>query len=89
MYDSKKARMDAARARFDRQASEGSPDLYQTAKEYLEILSDFIRTFNDGPGADPRLMALDTTGELRRMEEQAEWAEDERRRVRRVLAECR
>jgi hypothetical protein len=87
MYEAKKAQIDVLRTRFERQAAEHSPDLQRTATEYLDVLSDFVTTFNEGAGADPRLMGLDTTGELNRIEEQAAWAEQERRRVRKVITE--
>ena len=89
MYDAEKAKIEEARARFERQAAEQSPALRRTAREYLDVLTDFLTTFNEGPGGDPRLLGLDTTGELKRIEERASWAEEERRRVRRILAEGR
>ena len=39
-----------------------------TAREYLDVLKEFLSSFNDGPGGDHRLMGLDTTGELDRVE---------------------
>jgi hypothetical protein len=87
MYDVKRARIDQLQNRYRRQSTQRSPDLRQTAEEYVDALSDYIDTFNSGPGADSRLMGLDTTGELARMEEHAAWAELERRDVRRVLSE--
>lgn len=87
MYDSKKAKIEEVRDRFEKQLSEGSPKIRATGSEYLDVLSDFVDTFNNGPGADPRLLRIDTTGELKRMEEQAAWADDERRRVRRILGD--
>ncbi len=87
MYDSKKAEIEARRILFERQAELRSPVLQKVANDYLEALSDFVTTFNEGPGSDPRLMGLDTTGELNRIEEYAAWAEDELRRVRGILAQ--
>ena len=87
MYDAERARIQEVRTRFEREVAEHSPTTLTTAREYLDALTQFLTTFNEGPGGDPRLLGLDTTGELSRLEEQARWAEEERGRVRRILAE--
>jgi|GEM_PF-2186426 len=87
MYDAQKARIDQARDRFDREVSARSPELRRTACEYLGVLSEFIRTFNDGPAADPAIVHVDTTGQLRQAEDLVVWAEQERQRVRTTLSD--
>jgi hypothetical protein len=85
MYDSKRAEIDAMRIRFEREVEDRSSGARSTGTEYLRVLSDFIDIFESGAGADERLRGLDTTGELQRLEDQSEWAERERHRVRRML----
>ena len=87
MYDRRRAEIDAMRARFDREVADRQPGARATAEEYLDMLTDLIDTVESGPVADPRIADLDTTGELNRVEEFEEWAEKERHRVRRALAE--
>ncbi|MBW3628182.1 MAG: hypothetical protein KY464_02685 [Gemmatimonadetes bacterium] len=77
------------RARFDREVAEHLPSARQTAEEYLGLLTDLISTVEEGPVADPQLAGLDTTGSLKEAEELEAWAETERHRVRRALAEIR
>jgi len=86
MYDSKIDAIDRLRSRFERDAAARPAQFQTSAKEYVEALSDFVDVFNHGPGADARLMGLDTTGTLDRVEEYAAWAEEERRRVRKLMA---
>lgn len=86
MYDAKRARIDTLKARVERQATERSPEYRRTAEEYVAALTDFVDTVNHGPGADPRLLGLDTTGELTRLQERAAWAEEELRRIRSSLS---
>jgi len=87
MYDAERARLEDLRARFDGAAAERAPDTRAVADEYLEALTQFIRSFDSGPAADPAVAHLDTTGQLGRAEELEEWAEGERHRVRRALAD--
>ena len=85
MYDAEKARLEEMRARFDRAAAERAPDTRRIADEYLAALTEFIRSFDDGPAADPVVAQEDTTGQLGRLEDFEAWAEAERHRVRRAL----
>jgi hypothetical protein len=89
MYEAKKDRIDRLHTRFDREVADRDPMARRTGQEYLEALSDFIRTYDDGPAGDPKVAGVDTTGELTRVEEQAAWAEQERHRVRRALNDVR
>ena len=77
------------RARFDQEIAERLPAARKTAEEYLALLTDLISTVETGPVADPQLAGLDTTGSLKEAEEFEAWAEGERHRVRRALAEIR
>ena len=85
MYDSKKATVDDARRRFDSLLDQRAPEARGAGERYLDALTDLIDTFSSGPAADARVMELDTTGELSRTEDQVEWAEQERHRVRRAM----
>ncbi len=85
MYDAWKARLEELRERFDSEFEMRSAQARQVGEEYLEAIDDFLRTFNDGPAADPQIAGLDTTGELNRNEEYAAWVQDEQRRVRHAL----
>ena len=87
MYDRRRNEIDAMRARFDREVDGKHPGARTTAEEYLRMLTELIDTVEEGPVADPQIADLDTTGELNRAEEFEEWAEKERHRVRRVIAE--
>ncbi|MEW5929621.1 MAG: hypothetical protein AB1941_19375 [Gemmatimonadota bacterium] len=89
MYDAERARLEELRARFDRAAAERAPDARAVADEYLEALTQFIRTVDSGPAADPAVAHVDTTGQVGKLEEVEEWAEGERHRVRRALADFR
>jgi hypothetical protein len=89
MYEANKSRIDDIRRRFDDEVAARSPASEGTAREYLEALTDFVDAYNHGPGADPRLVGLDTTGQLGRTEDEVEWAEAERRRVRKMLSGIR
>jgi len=51
----------------------------------MAALGVFVDAFNNGPGADTRVMDVDTTGTLGRIEESVELAEAERHRVRRAI----
>lgn len=75
------------RERFDREVEDRLPSARATAEEYLGMLSELIDTVEEGPVADPNLTNLDTTGSLTRAEEFEAWAERERHRVRRALAD--
>jgi hypothetical protein len=86
MYDAETARIKELKSRFEQQTAEQSIDLKATAREYLDALQNLVDSFNHGAGGDPRLMGLDTTGQLDRAEERVAWAEAERRRVRKMLA---
>jgi hypothetical protein len=85
MYDARKAQLEDLRKKFDSEFEMRSTHARQVGEEYLEEIEDFLRTFNDGPAADPNLAGLDTTGELNRNEEYAAWVQDEQRRVRHSL----
>jgi hypothetical protein len=85
MYDSKKAHINDLRIQFDREVEEQARTARDTGREYMNALTDFLQIFDEGAGADMRLRDIDTTGELGRLEGQAEWAEEERLRVRRTL----
>ncbi len=85
MYDAEKATIEALRLQFDQQVAARLPEARTTAMEYMAALDAFVDAFNDGPGADPRQMANDTTGELNRIEDHVVWAEAERHRVRAAL----
>ena len=87
MYERRRAEIDAMRERFDREVAGRQPGARTTAEEYLGMLTELIDTVEHGPVADAKLSALDTTGALSRAEEFEEWAEKERHRVRRALAE--
>lgn len=85
MYDAKKARIDELRVRFDEEIAKRSPEARKIGGEYLDALTEFVRAYNDGPAGDPKVAAMDTTGTLNRVEDHAEWAEQERHRVRGAL----
>lgn len=85
MFDEKKAVIDALRLRFDRQLAAREPEARATAVEYMAALTAFVDAFNEGPGADSRQMAHDTTGALSRIEDEVVLAEAERHRVRAAL----
>jgi hypothetical protein len=87
MYEVERARLEELRTRFDRAAAGRAPGTRAVGGEYLEALTGFIRSFDEGPAADPTIAQVDTTGQLRRLEELSEWAEAERHRVRRALAD--
>ena len=88
MYDYRRDQIEKFRLRFEEQRANGSAqDTLDAAKEYLDALTDFIRAYNDGPAGDPHIASrIDTTGELSRVEDHAEWAEQERHRVRKVVS---
>ena len=86
MYEHAKSRIDETRRRFEAEVDSHSRNMEETGREYLEALTAFVDDYNHGPGSDPRLVGLDTTGQLGRAEDDVEWAEDERRRVRRILS---
>jgi hypothetical protein len=77
------------KARFDREVEGRQPGARSTGEEYLGMLSALIDKVEEGPVADPRIAELDTTGELNRVEEFEAWAEQERHRVRRALADIK
>ena len=87
MYERRKAEIDAMRTRFDREVADRQAGARDTGQQYLGMLNELIDTVEDGPVADTRLADLDTTGALNRAEEFEEWAEKERHRVRRALAD--
>ena len=87
MYERRKAEIDAMRTRFDREVADRQAGARDTGQQYLGMLTELIDTVEEGPVADARLADLDTTGALNRAEEFEEWAEKERHRVRRALAE--
>jgi hypothetical protein len=87
MYERRQAEIEQLRVRFDREIAERVPSARKTAEEYLGLLTDLITTVEGGPVADTKLADLDTTGTLNRAEEFEQWAESERHRVRRALAE--
>lgn len=89
MYDAEKARLEELRGRFDRAAAERAPDARAVADEYLAALTEFIRAVDSGPVGDPAVAHVDTTGQVGKLEEMEEWAEAERHRVRRALADFR
>jgi hypothetical protein len=85
MYDAEKARVDEAARRFQRLVDRGDPDARAAGEDYLDALTDLIQAFDSGPGAEVRVMELDTTGALTRTEDHVAWAEGERHRVRKAL----
>jgi hypothetical protein len=85
MYEAEKDTIDRLRRRFEKDVSERTPEARTSGEAYLDALTSFIRTYNDGPAGDPGLARVDTTGELSRVEDQASWAEVERHRVRKAL----
>jgi hypothetical protein len=87
MYERRQAEIEQLRVRFDQEIAERLPSARDTAEEYLGLLTDLITTVESGPVADPHLAELDTTGTLTRAEEFEVWAEKERHRVRRALAD--
>ena len=87
MFDDKKAAIEAVRTRFEHEMHLRSVGARGAGEDYLSALADLIQSFDDGPASDPRLLAIDTTGQLRRAEEFVAWAEAERHRVRRALAD--
>ena len=87
MYERRQDEIDAMRARFDREIADRRPAARDTAQEYLGMLTALIEKVEEGPVGDPRIADLDTTGSLNRAEELEEWAEKERHRVRRALAD--
>lgn len=89
MYERRHAEIDQMRVRFEKEIADRSPTARQTAEQYLEMLTDLISTVESGPVADPQLADLDTTGSLKGAEEFEVWAEAERHRVRRALADIR
>ena len=88
MYAENHAQIESLRSRFDREASERSPNTRDTGSEYLTALATVITAANEH-SADPRLADLDTTGELRRVDDYVAWAEQERHRVRHALHDIR
>jgi hypothetical protein len=89
MYDAKKAKVDETAVRFNRLLAAEDPGAGEAGTEYLTALTDLIQSFNSGPAADPRIMGMDTTGELTRTDDHVAWAEQERHRVRKELRELR
>jgi hypothetical protein len=87
MYDDQNERIERLRTRFDREVEERAAGARETGEEYLDALTTYVRTYDEGPAGDPTLSGLDTTGELRRVDERAAWAEQERHRVRRAMSE--
>ena len=86
MYDIKKDRIERLRVQFEEEAAKRSPDIQRVGDEYLNALTDFIRTYDEGPAGDPHTVSrIDTTGQLSQIEDQAAWAEQERHRVRRMM----
>ena len=85
MYAENRAEIDRLGKDFERQLSERASTARTAGEEYLGALTALIDAYNDGPAAEPQLLALDTTGELKRVEEYVVWAEQERHRVRRSL----
>ena len=89
MYERRHAEIEQMRVRFDQEIADRSPSARKTAERYLEMLTDLISTVESGPVADPKLAELDTTGSIKEAEEFELWAEAERHRVRRALADIR
>ena len=87
MYDDQNERIERLRTRFDREIADRAAGARETGEEYLDALTTYVRTYDEGPAGDPKLSGLDTTGELRRVDERASWAEQERHRVRRAMSE--
>lgn len=87
MYDARKARLEELKEKFDSEFEMRSTQARQVGEEYLEEIDEFLRVFNHGPAADPKLSGLDTTGELNRNEEYAAWVQEEQRRVRHSLSD--
>ena len=87
MYAENRAEIDRLGKDFESQLKERAPTARAAGEEYLEALTTFIDAYNKGPAADSHLIALDTTGELTRVEEYVAWAEQERHRVRRAMLE--
>ena len=85
MYEAKKDQIEQLRRRFESAIEARSPEAREVGSDYLDSLTDFVRTYNDGPAGDPRTAGLDTTGQIARVEEHASWAERERHRVRKAL----
>ena len=88
MYVENHAEIESLRLRFDQEAGDHSPSRRITGDAYLVALTTFITAANAGT-ADSRLSELDTTGELRRVDDYVAWAEQERHRVRHALQDVR
>ena len=84
MYAENHAEIESLQSRFDQEAGDHSPSLRITGDAYLLALTTFITAAGEGT-ADSRLSDLDTTGEVRRVDDYVAWAEQERHRVRHAL----
>jgi len=85
MYDAELNTIETCRLAWERHSAAHAPGARATAGRYMDALGALIDAFNQGPGADPRRMDGDTTGALSRAEDEVEWAEAERHRVRKAL----
>jgi hypothetical protein len=85
MFGDKKSSIDHARRKFEAELERGSREARNRGEEYMDTLEDYLRTFETGPAADPRVARQDTTGQVHETEDFADWVWSESRRVRTLL----
>jgi hypothetical protein len=85
MLNDKRSSIDLARRRFEAELERGSPLARRRGEEYMDSLEDYLKVFEHGPAADPRVARVDTTGQVHQTEDFADWVWSESRRVRGVL----
>ena len=56
MYEADQAHIEDIKVQFNRQVEQRSPEARGTAEKYLSVLTNYVDQFNNGPGADSRLM---------------------------------
>jgi hypothetical protein len=86
MFEARKAKLEELKNQFEEESNAHSAHLRQTGEQYLRELGLLLREYLDGSASDPKLTGIDTTGSLRRAEDDARWAMEEQQRVRKVLA---
>jgi hypothetical protein len=86
MFEARKAKLEVLKKKFDEESNARSARVRQTGEQYLKELSQLLREYLDGAASDPKLTGIDTTGSLSRAADDARWAMEEQKRVRKVLA---
>jgi hypothetical protein len=86
MFEARKAKLEKLKKRFEEESNAHSARARQTGEQYLVELSQLLREYLDGAASDPILSGIDTTGSLNRAADDAMWAMEEQKRVRKALA---